>query len=145
MCANPRRLDVPKWDLVGAPERPNSEGVQTSPFSPTPPELRSGRSLPAPRSDSATPPIRLLIGDADRDFRRALRASFAADPRLEVVGDADDRAMALQLLRRLRPDVALVDEDMPSFGGAAIARIVRSELPETRVVVLTRPVAGAPR
>jgi DNA-binding NarL/FixJ family response regulator len=41
--------------------------------------------------------------------------------------------------------VALVDEDMPSFGGAAIARILRTELPETRVVVLTRATAGARR
>jgi len=71
-----------------------------------------------------------------------LRASFAADPLIEVVGEADDGEMALQLLRWLRPDVALVDEDMPSFGGGAIARVLRSELPETRVVVLTRTVAG---
>jgi DNA-binding NarL/FixJ family response regulator len=45
----------------------------------------------------------------------------------------------------LRPDVALVEEDMPSFGGGAIARILRTELPETRVVVLTRATAGARR
>jgi len=117
--------------------------MQTSPISPTP-QLRSGRALPASRSSSETP-IRVLIGDADGEFRRALRASFAADPRIEVVGEADDGAQALELLRWLRPDVALVDEDMPSFGGAAIARVIGSELPETRVVVLTRPIAGAHR
>src|SRR2546427_10081850 len=105
-------------------------------------QLRSGPHLPAARSASDTGPIRVLIGDGDDQFRRTLRASFAADPRIEVVGEADDGEMALQLLRRLRPDVALVDEDMPSFGGAAIARVLRSELPETRVVVLTRPLAG---
>jgi len=101
--------------------------------------------LPASRSGSETAPIRVLIGDPDAAFRRTLRASFAADPRIEVVGEADDGEMALQLLRRLRPDVALVDEDMPSFGGAAIARVLRSEQPETRVVVLTRPLAGGRR
>ena len=115
--------------------------MQTSPISPTP-ELRSGRALPASRSDSEPAPIRVVIGDADGDFRRALRASFAADPRIEVVGETDDGAQALQLLRWLRPDVALVDEDMPSFGGAAIARVLSLELPETRVVVLTRPAAA---
>jgi len=115
--------------------------MQTSPISPTP-QLRSGRALPASRSDSEPAPIRVVIGDADGDFRRALRASFAADPRIEVVGEADDGDQALQLLRWLRPDVALVDEDMPSFGGAAIARVLSLELPETRVVVLTRPAAG---
>ncbi|MGH2471767.1 MAG: response regulator [Candidatus Limnocylindria bacterium] len=118
--------------------------MQISPlFSPQ--RLRSGRVHPAPRSASATAPIRVLIGDSDGEFRRALRASFAADPRIEVVGEADDGAHALQLLRWLRPNVALLDEDMPSFGGAAIAHILRSELPETRVVVLTRAVAGARR
>ena len=116
--------------------------MQTSPTSPTPPELRSGRAVPAPRSDSETGPIRLLIGDSDRDFRRALRVSFSADPRIHVVGEADDGDLALQLLRLLRPDVALLDEDMPSFGGAAIARVIRSELPGTRVVVMTRSQSG---
>jgi DNA-binding NarL/FixJ family response regulator len=115
--------------------------MQTSPISPTPPELRSGRSLPAPRSAGQGRTIRLLIGDDDTAFRRALRASFETDPRIEVVGEADDGAEALELLRMLRPDVALVDEDMPSFGGAAIARVIRTELPETRVVVLTRATA----
>jgi DNA-binding NarL/FixJ family response regulator len=87
----------------------------------------------------------VLIGDDDTAFRHALRASFDTDPRIEVVGEADDGAEALELLRRLRPDVALVDEDMPSFGGAAIARVIRTELPETRVVVLTRATAWARR
>jgi DNA-binding NarL/FixJ family response regulator len=111
-------------------------------MSPIPLQLRSGRVLPAARSDSETPAIRLLIGDGDGEFRRALRASFATDPRIEVVGEADDGEVALQLLRSLQPNVALLDEDMPSFGGAAIARIIRSELPDVRVVVLTRPPAG---
>lgn len=119
--------------------------MQTLPSPPTPPELRSGRTLHAPRSDSKTAPVRLVIGDSDGEFRRALRASLSADPRIELVGEADDGQLVLQLLRRLRPDVALVDEDMPCFGGAAIARILRSELPETRVVVMTREKLGGRR
>lgn len=119
--------------------------MRTSPISPTPAELRSGRVLPAPRSRSEAAPVRVLIGDSDGEFRRALRASFSTDPRIDVVGEADDGALALQLARWLRPNVALIDEDMPSFGGAAIARVLRSELPEPRVVVLTRPRAGAGR
>jgi DNA-binding NarL/FixJ family response regulator len=119
--------------------------VQTSPFSPTPPELRSGRGLPAARSARSPTTLRVVIGDADGTFRRALRASFGGDPGIDVVGEADDGVQALELLRWLRPDVALVDGDMPSFGGAAIARILRTELPETRVVVLTRATAGARR
>ena len=112
--------------------------MQTSPFPPIPPQLRSGRTLHASRSDSETAPIRVLLGDSDGEFRRALRTSLANDPRIVVVGETDDGERALQLLRWLRPDIALLDEDLPAFGGAAIARVLRSELPETRVVVLTR-------
>jgi len=119
--------------------------MQISPISPIPPRLRSGRVLPAPRSASEGAPIRVLIGDDDGEFRRALRSSFAGDPRIEVVGEADDGEVALHLLRLLRPDVALLDEDMPSFGGAAIARVLSSELPAIRVVVLTRAARGARR
>jgi two-component system nitrate/nitrite response regulator NarL len=93
------------------------------------------------RSASQGRTTRLLIGDGDSTFRRALRAKFDSDPRIEVVGEADDGVQALELARSLCPDVALVDEDMPSFGGGAIARILRTELPETRVVVLTRATA----
>jgi DNA-binding NarL/FixJ family response regulator len=116
--------------------------MQTSPLSPIPQPLPSGAAHP--RSGS-TAPIRVLIGDSDSEFRRALRARFATDPRIEVVGEADDGALALQLLRWLRPEIALLDQDMPSLCGAAIARVLRSELPEIRVVVLSRPPAGARR
>jgi two-component system NarL family response regulator len=116
--------------------------VQLSPLSPTPP-LRSGRVGPAARSDSATAPIRVLIGDSDGVFRFELRASFAADPRVEVVAEADDGELALQLTRLLNPDVALLDEDLPSFGGASVARILRLEQSQVRVVVMTRTVEGA--
>lgn len=119
--------------------------MQLNPLSHLPPPLRSGPVHPAARSSSKTARIRLLIGDADSEFRRMLRAGLAADPLVEVVGEADNGDVALQLLRRLRPDVALLDEDMPSFGGAAVARILRSELPETRVVVMTRSVEGGRR
>ena len=114
--------------------------VQISLFTPTPPppEPRSGRIAHASRSDTPTRRIRLVIGDSDGEFRRSLRDGILMDPGIELVGETDDGEAALALLRQLRPDVALLDEDMPAFGGAAIARVLRSELPDTRVVVMTR-------
>ena len=108
--------------------------------SPHPPARRGERIDASTRS--AVPPqprsVRLFIGDGDAEFRALLRATAAADPRFDVVGEADDGVVALRLLRSLRPDVALLDADLPSFGGSAVARILSRELPQLRVVVLAR-------
>jgi chemotaxis response regulator CheB len=116
-------------------------------LSPNPPTQRSGRADPAARSGTTAGrrPIRVLVGDSDREFRRVLRKRFAADPRIDLVGEADDGVLALQLVRCLRPDVALLDGDLPPLGGAAVERALASELPEVRVMVRTRSLAGVRR
>lgn len=86
--------------------------------------------------------IRVVLGDDHSDARRALRELLAAQPDIELVGNADDGEVALRLLRSVRPDVALLDDDMTSFGGGAVARVLASELPHVRVVVLTTPERG---
>ena len=73
----------------------------------------------------------------DDQARRALRAQLAVAADIDVVGEANDGALALQLARWLRPDVALLDDDMPVMGGPELARVLAKELPEVRVVVLT--------
>lgn len=60
-------------------------------------------------------------------------------PDFDVVGVAEDGEVVLSLLRLLKPDIALLDEDMSSFGGGAVARVLAREQPELQVVVLTRP------
>ncbi len=83
--------------------------------------------------------IRVVIGDDHDGYRRELRELLAAQPDIEVVGEADDGALALQLVRWLRPNIALLDESMPTLGGDALARVLASELPDVSVVVLTAP------
>jgi DNA-binding NarL/FixJ family response regulator len=82
------------------------------------------------------------VADQDAQLRRRLRALLNTDPSIETVGEAGDGELALQLLRWLKPDVALLEDDLPSFGGAAIARVVARELPEVRVVIMTKAMAG---
>ncbi|MER7246633.1 response regulator transcription factor [Kribbella sp. NPDC000426] len=81
--------------------------------------------------------IRLLIADDHPVVRDGLSAMFAAEPGFEVVGQAGDGAEAIQLAESARPDVILMDLQMPGVNGlAAISRL--TELGVTaRVLVLT--------
>jgi two-component system, NarL family, response regulator LiaR len=80
---------------------------------------------------------RVLIADDHSVVRQGLHMFLAADPELEIVGEARDGAEALQLARQHRPDVVLMDLLMPVLSGLAATAIIRRELPDTEVVALT--------
>ena len=80
--------------------------------------------------------IRVVIGDAHYGDRLELTQLLRSQADIDVVGVTTDGAQALRLLRELRPDVALLDEDLPSLGGGAVARILKRELPDVQVMVL---------
>lgn len=80
--------------------------------------------------------IRVVIGDAHENAREELRQLLFTQPDIDVIGVTSDGEDALALLRLLRPHVALLDEDLPGFGGKAVARIIARELPDVRVMVL---------
>lgn len=81
--------------------------------------------------------IRLLIVDDHPVVRDGLRGIFAADPGVEVVGEAGDGSRAVTLAEALRPDVILMDLRMPGTDGvAAIAALAERGVP-ARVLVLT--------
>ena len=81
--------------------------------------------------------IRILIVDDHGVVRQGLRMYLAADPELQVIGEARDGAEAIELARQLRPDVVLMDLLMPGVDGIKATRAIRAELPETEVVALT--------
>ena len=81
--------------------------------------------------------IRLLIADDHPVVRDGLSGMFAADPEFEVVGEAADGAEAIKLAQTLRPDVILMDLQMPGVNGlAAIAELAKRGV-AARVLVLT--------
>jgi DNA-binding NarL/FixJ family response regulator len=81
--------------------------------------------------------IRVLIADDQALVSAGFRAILEAEPDFEVVAEAVDGADAVELTRRLTPDVALMDVRMPGTDGIeATRRIVRAGLP-TRILVLT--------
>ena len=81
--------------------------------------------------------IRVLVADDHAVVREGLRWFLALQPEIEVVGEAADGAEAVDAVRRLKPDIALVDLVMPGRDGLSAIREIRAESPETRVIVLT--------
>jgi DNA-binding NarL/FixJ family response regulator len=81
--------------------------------------------------------IRLLLVDDRPAVRRGLRIWLALDPNMEVVGEADDGAEAISLARALRPDVILMDVEMPGMDGIVATAALRATAPHVAVVILS--------
>ncbi|GAA4412266.1 response regulator transcription factor [Fodinibacter luteus] len=81
--------------------------------------------------------VRVLLVDDHAMLRAGLASVLGSDDEIEVVGEADDGAAAVVLARRTRPDVVLMDIEMPGVDGiTAIARLAQA-LPQARALVLT--------
>ncbi|MDX6741320.1 response regulator transcription factor [Actinocorallia sp. A-T 12471] len=81
--------------------------------------------------------IRVLLADDQPLVRAGLRVLFADTDDLTLVGEAATGAEAIDLARRERPDVVLMDIRMPGTDGIAATRVITGELPDTRVLMLT--------
>jgi DNA-binding NarL/FixJ family response regulator len=79
----------------------------------------------------------VVIADDQRAVRDGLTLLVGLLEGVEVVGSAADGAEAVELARRERPDVVLMDLRMPNLDGAAATRRVRDEIPGTEVLILT--------
>ncbi len=79
---------------------------------------------------------RLVIADDHPLFREGL-ISLLRTHDVDVVGEASSGTEALDLTRRLRPDVVLMDLDMPDMGGLEATRLIKAEMPDVKVVILT--------
>jgi DNA-binding NarL/FixJ family response regulator len=80
--------------------------------------------------------MRVLIADDHALFRDGLRSLLEARG-IEVVGEAKNGREAIELVRRHRPDIVLMDLTMPEVDGLTATRLVATELPDVRVVILT--------
>jgi DNA-binding NarL/FixJ family response regulator len=81
--------------------------------------------------------LRILIVDDDDLFAGSLSAILSGDPRLEVVDRAADGAEGLTLAMRERPDVVVLEVNMPVLDGFAASRLIRSNLPDVRIVIVS--------
>lgn len=81
--------------------------------------------------------IRIIIADDHHIFRKGILSIAAEDSSVEVTGEASNGEEALKLVRDLKPDIAILDIDMPVMSGLDAARKIKEEGLNTRVVILT--------
>lgn len=84
-----------------------------------------------------TPPIRVLLVDDQILFRDGLRKLLSVQPELDVVGEAADGVQAIEMTRKLAPEVVLMDLRMKNMNGVEATKILTAEFPSCRVIVLT--------
>jgi DNA-binding NarL/FixJ family response regulator len=81
--------------------------------------------------------IRVLCVDDHPLVRKGIASILANEKDMQLVGEADNGRTALELFRRLRPDVTIMDLRMPDMDGIAAVTAIRREFPEARIIALT--------
>jgi two-component system, NarL family, nitrate/nitrite response regulator NarL len=81
--------------------------------------------------------IKLLIVDDHPIVRRGLRMCLAQQPGIQILGEAGDGREALNKAHELKPEVILMDIDMPQMNGLAVTDLLRREMPEVKVLILS--------
>jgi DNA-binding NarL/FixJ family response regulator len=81
--------------------------------------------------------IRIIVADDHPVVRDGLVAMLCTQPDFEVVGEAGNGAEAVRRVLDLRPDVLLLDMEMPELGGVEVIERIREEAPDVKVVVFT--------
>jgi two-component system, NarL family, nitrate/nitrite response regulator NarL len=92
---------------------------------------------------SAEPPVRVLVADDHPVYRQGLAEDINRRADLELVGEAESGSDALEQIRALNPDVAVIDMKMPGMGGMEVMQAVVASEVRTRVLFLSGFVDGA--
>lgn len=88
-------------------------------------------------SSIVIPALRILVVDDHALYRRGLAALLAHDPQISVVGDAADAGQALQQTHDLKPDVILLDQNMPGVNGIQAIPSLLAAAPRAHILMLT--------
>ncbi len=81
--------------------------------------------------------IRIVIVDDHPVLRQGLSAVLSLSPDIEVVGEAENGKTGVELVRRVSPDVVLMDIEMPVMNGISATRLLHGEYPELKIIGLS--------
>jgi len=80
--------------------------------------------------------MKVLIADDHSLFRSGLKSLLVAND-IDVVGEASNGMEAVDMARKLKPDIVLMDVKMPHFNGIKATQIIKEEIPEIKIVMVT--------
>jgi DNA-binding NarL/FixJ family response regulator len=100
-------------------------------------ETTSGHAKARSSSSHGARAIRVAIADDHLVYRIGIRNLIGSEPGFEVIGEAADGNQAVELYRRLRPDVLLLDLRMPHKTGVEVVRTVRDEFRDAHILIVT--------
>jgi DNA-binding NarL/FixJ family response regulator len=81
--------------------------------------------------------VKVLIADDQTLFREGIKDLLDNEKSIEVIGEAADGSEVVRLAKKLRPDVILMDIKLPHLDGVSATRLIRKELPNTNVLILS--------
>lgn len=82
-------------------------------------------------------PIRILVADDHLVYRIGIRNLLVTEPGFKVDGEASDGMQAIELYRKLKPDVLLLDLRMPQKSGIEVVKAIRKEFSDARILIVT--------
>jgi DNA-binding NarL/FixJ family response regulator len=83
------------------------------------------------------PLYRIVIGDDHEHARQAMRLIIKRDSRFQIVGEAADGKEVIELAESARPDLILMDINMPKINGLTATRIIKEQFPSVKIVIVT--------
>jgi len=81
--------------------------------------------------------IKILIVDDHNLFRAGIKTILSHNPQIEIAGETDNGAQALIMATKLKPDVILLDYEMPQYNGIEVAAKIIKEVPTSKILIIT--------